>query len=114
MNQYLDSSIKFTESKPYFETAKSYTEKERYIEVLGYYTEFAEIGRQITTLRYNASNFLKQAVENLSIGDTFNFSLLLEMFNITQDMYEQLMDQFTELKDQIDEYLFFNEIRESE
>lgn len=112
MITYLASYQKFNESKPYFETAKTYTKNARYIEVLGYYVGFAQAGRNITLLRYNASYFLKQAAENLSFGDLGNFSVLLENFNQTEALYGDQVGGYNDYKDQIDQFLFFDSIRE--
>jgi len=114
MGFYLDSYQKFAESKPYFETATGYTERDKYIEILGYYGAFAQSGKNITLLRYNASQYLKYAVENLSLGQTENVSMLMELFNETEELYTSELGGYDELKDQIDGYLFFNEIREED
>ena len=114
MENYYSSYEKFGDAKPYFEQAMTYTEKEKYIEVLSYYVSFALSGKNITLLRYNASDYLMRAVENLSLGEMENFTILYEEFNLTQDMYMSMVGEFEQLKDQIDGYLFFNEIREEE
>ena len=114
MIRYLASHQSFGESKPYFEEAKTYTEKDKYIEVLGYYIRFAQSGQNITLLRYNASNYLRQAAENLSLGNMENVTMLMELFNETEELYEEGLGEYEEIQDQIDGYLFFNEIREED
>lgn len=112
MEKYLASYESFGKSKPYFETAATYTSNERYLEVLGYYIGFSGAGQNITLLRYNASDYLRRAAENLSIGNMENFTILIENFNQTQILYQQQLQGYTDFKNQIDEYLFFDEIRE--
>jgi len=114
MVKYLTSHERFDESKPYFEEAKTFTDKEKYIEVLGYYTKFAQAGKNITMLRYNASKYLMMAVENLSLGNMENVSFLMELFNETEELYQEELEEYEEYQDQIDGYLFFNEIREED
>lgn len=112
MIKYLTSHDKFGESKPYFVNAKNFTERERYIEVLGYYVSFLQAGQNITLLRYNASKFIKQAAENLSLGEIENVTLLMENFSMMEGLYQIGLGEYEDLKDQIDEYMFFDEIRE--
>lgn len=112
MEKYLSSYQKFADSKPYFEKAMTFTEQERYIMALGYYVNFAQLGQNITVLRYNASRYLKQAAENLSIGNTENATMLMENFTVLGELYEELLEEYEEQKGQIDDYLFFDEIRE--
>lgn len=112
MNVYLASHQKFGDSKPYFEKAKTFTNKERYIEVLGYYISFAQSGENITSLRYNASDYLKRAAENLSLGNMENVTMLMENFNLTEEMYSEQIQVYESQREQIDNYLFFDEIRE--
>ena len=112
MSRYLNSFARFNESQPFFETARTFTDKEKYIEVLGYYIGFAQAGKNITLLRYTASDYLRRAAENLSIGDMENVSMLMELFNLTEELYGEGLEEFEDYQDQIDGYLFFNEIRE--
>jgi hypothetical protein len=114
MGKYILSYERFNESSPYFENAMTFTDKEKYLEVLGYYVRFAFQGKNITLLRYNASDYLRRAAENLSIGDLENMSLMMEMFNLTEALYEEALEDFEDIQDQIDGYLFFNEIREED
>lgn len=112
MIKYTASYNKFGESSPYFVDAKNFTERERYIEVLGYYVAFSQAGQKITLLRYNASKFLKLAAENLSLGEMANVTYLMENYSIMEDLYQMGLGEYEELKEQIDEYTFFDEIRE--
>ena len=113
MTNYLVAYESFDLSKPFFETAKTYTEKDRYIEVLGYYVAFAQCGKNITMLRYNASQYLKYAAENMTSGAyNENMTMWMELFNETENLYGGEKEDYDDLKGQIDEYLFFDEIRE--
>ena len=114
MIKYLTSYERFDESKPYFETATYFTNKTKYLEVLNYYVQFAQAGMNITLLRYNSSYYLLRAAENLSIGDMENVTILMELFNMTEELYQEGLEGFEDLQDQIDGYLFFNEIREED
>jgi hypothetical protein len=112
MGNYISSYAKFVKSKPYFENALGYTNKTKYREALGYYINFSISGQKITLLRYNASDYLRRAAENLSIGNMENVTLLMENFTLTGDLYMQGLQGYNDLKNQIDDYLFFNPIRE--
>ena len=112
MDRYLASHQGFNDSKPYFINAQTYTDEEKYIEVLGYYVLFAQSGRNITLLRYNASKYLKYAAENLSLGQLDNVAMLMENFTAIEDAYAAAVQDYNDYKGQIDEYLFFDEIRE--
>jgi hypothetical protein len=112
MNKYLISYDKFGSSRPHFMNARNYTVRDRYLEVLGYYVDFSKAGQNITLLRYNASKFLKQAAENLSLGNSEVVVLLMENFTMMENMYIDGLGGFEELKKVIDEYAFFDEIRE--
>ena len=111
MVNYLASYENFNDSKPYFELASNFTDRQLYITVLEYYVEFAEVGKEITLLRYNASRYLMQAAENLSVGDLENVSMLMDWFNETLLLYGELLEEYDGLKGQIDGYLFFEEDR---
>ena len=112
MGDYISSYGKFGESKPYFENALGYTDKNRYREALGYYINFSIAGQKITLLRYNASDYLRRAAENLSFGNMENVTLLMENFTLTEDLYMGGLQEYNDLKNQIDTYLFFDPIRE--
>jgi len=106
MAEYQKSYNKFDNSKPYFEEAKIYTD--RYDEVLNHYVKFAVSGQNITILRYNASNYLRQIAENLSIGDIENISLLMNRFNETTGLYDEELETYDDLKDGIDTFMYFD------
>lgn len=112
MIKYLASHDKFGESKPYFVNAKNFTERERYIEVLGYYVNFSQLGQTISLLRYNASKFIKQAAENLSLGALENVTILMGNFSMMEELYQTALGGYEEMKERIDDYTFFDEIRE--
>jgi len=114
MENYFASYQSFGKSSPYFKEATLFTDKENYLEVLGYYVSFAESGENITLLRYNASQYLRRAAENLSLGNMENVSYLMENFSFVEGLYREAVKDYEEKKDQIDGYLFFNEIREEE
>jgi len=114
MMSYLASYQKFGESRPYFVGAKNYTDREKYKDALNYYINFTKAGQSITSLRYNASKFLRQAVENLSIGNMKNVTMLMGYFNSTEANYTGQLQFYENQKDVIDNsYLFFDPIRES-
>lgn len=112
MMSYLASYQKFGESRPYFVEAKNYTNKDKYKDALNQYINFTRAGQTITLLRYNASKFLRQAVENLSIGNMKNVTMLMENFNLTETNYTGQLQIYESQKDVIDNsYLFFDTIR---
>lgn len=112
MSKYITSYENFSDSKPYFELAKSFTE--RYKKGLDDYIQFAHAGQIVSMLRYNASNYLRQMAENLSLGQFDNVSMLFDLFNETNEMYEEAADEYESLKDWIDYFVFFSEVREEE
>ncbi|MCX6667765.1 MAG: hypothetical protein NTV74_05970 [Euryarchaeota archaeon] len=112
MMSYLASYQKFGESRPYFVEAKNYTDREKYKDALDYYISFSQAGQVITLLRYNASNFLRQAVENLSIGNMENVTMLMENFTFAEANYAGQLQYYEDLRDKVDNsYLFFDTIR---
>jgi hypothetical protein len=112
MQKYLGSHENFGKSKPYFMNARNYTNNSRYLEVLGYYIGFAGTGQNITMLRYNASDYLRRAAENLSFGNMENVTLLMENFTVIEQAYQEAQQQYQEYRYQIDGYIFFSTIRE--
>ena len=110
MIQYSNSYEKFSESQPHFVEAKEYTD--RYDKIIDHYISFSEAGQNITLLRYNATNYLKQIVENLSLGNLENVSLLWDLFNETAGLYDMALIDYDMLKDLINNYIFFTENRE--
>ena len=112
MEKYLSSYENFGKSRPYFIAAKNYTNNSKYLEVLGYYIGFASAGQNITMLRYNASEYLRQAAENLSFGNMDLVALLMDNFTSVEEMYQEALQQYQEYRYQIDGYIFFSTIRE--
>jgi hypothetical protein len=112
MQKYLGSHENFGKSKPYFMNARNYTNNSRYLEVLGYYIGFAGTGQNITMLRYNASDYLRRAAQNLSFGNMENVTLLMENFTVIEQAYQEAQQQYQEYRYQIDGYIFFSTIRE--
>jgi hypothetical protein len=112
MTHYLTSFNKFDDSQQYFIDAATFTNVSRYLEVIGYYIQFSESGKNITMLRYNASQYLMYAAENLSLGNIGNLTELMELFNETQNLYDAYLDDYEHNKGRIDDYWFFDEIRE--
>jgi hypothetical protein len=112
MEKYLSAHQNFGKSRPYFVTARNYTNNSRYLEVLGYYISFAGAGQNITLLRYNASDYLRRAAENLSFGNMDNVTFLIENFTMIEQVYQEAVQQYQEYRYQIDGYIFFSTIRE--
>jgi hypothetical protein len=112
MQKYLGSHESFGKSKPYFAIARSFTNNSRYLEVLGYYLGFADAGQNITMLRYNASDYLRRAAENLSFGNMENVTFLMQNFTVLEQAYQEAQQQYQEFRYQIDGYIFFSTIRE--
>jgi hypothetical protein len=120
MPKYMNSYNNFESSKERFQETKTFTNHPKYIEVLDLYINLTESGSRLTMLRYDASNYLKQITENLTItieNNTVivvyatNISGLLGLFNETIAAYEGELETFEEIQDELDEYEFFDEIR---
>lgn len=112
MEKYLAANENFIKSKPYFINARNYTNNSRYLEILGYYIGFAGAGRNITSLRYNASYYLKCAAENLSFGNMELVEMLMDNFTLIELEYQEAVQKYQEYRYQIDGYIFFSTIRE--
>ena len=112
MSKYLESYENFNVSQPLFEQAKTFTNTSKYIEILGYYVLFIQSGKNITMLRYTASQYLRAVAENLSLGQLENLTDLMDLFNQTEDMYNDQLGDYNDYGGQIDEFLFFDPIRE--
>lgn len=110
--QYLTAAQNFNASVPYFITARGMTNTSKYLEVIGYYIGFANAGRNISLLRYNATALLRQAAENLSLGNDTAVAELLENLTALEDIISQEQQGYDDYRQQIDGYLFFSEIRE--
>ncbi len=112
MEKYLAANGNFMKSRPYFINAQNFTNNSRYLEVLGYYIGFAGAGQNITTLRYDASYYLKSAAENLSLGNLELVELLMDNFTSVELEYQEAVQKYQEYRYQIDGYIFFSTIRE--
>lgn len=117
MENYLTSHQNFNTSKSFFNDTKAYTSYEKYLEILDLYLGLTGSGAKLTMLRYNASRDLKYIAENLSVAtDPMNISELMELFNETLALYDNLYAEelgiYKGYKKEIDEYDFFEEIRE--
>lgn len=112
MEKYLSAHENFGKSRPYFINAKNYTDNPRYLEVLGYYIGFADAGQNIAILRYNASDYLRRAAENLSFGNMDLVVLLMDNFTFIEQTYQEALQQYQEYRYKIDGYIFFSTIRE--
>ena len=112
MARYVEAHLNFGKSKPYFVNARNFTSNERHLEVIGYYIGFATAGQNITNLRYNASDYLRRAAENLSFGNMDAALLLMENFTEIEEAYQGAVQQYEEFRYQIDGYIFFSTIRE--
>jgi len=114
--EYLNSYQNFESAKSFFNDTKSYTTYEKYLEVLDLYMGLTGSGARLAMLRYNATKYLKQLAENLTITNgtvTYleDVTELLVLFNETTRLYEEELVLFEEYRDAIDEYEFFEEIR---
>ncbi len=110
-DNYLFSNQRFNESTPYLIISKNYTNDSSYIGLVNYCISFSESGKNITDLRYKASLILKNAIENYSLGDLENASILMENFNALGDIYEEQLLEYTRLETLIDNFVFFEEDR---
>ena len=63
-------------------------------------------------LRYNASDYLRRAAENLSFGNMEAVALLMENFTVIEQAYQGAQQEYQEFRYQIDGYIFFSTIRE--
>ncbi len=114
--KYLNSYQNFESAKSFFNDTKSYTTYEKYLEVLDLYVGLTGSGAKLAMLRYNATKYLKQLAENLTMVNgtvTYleNVTELLVLFNETTGLYGEELVLFEEYRDAIDEYEFFEEIR---
>jgi hypothetical protein len=106
----------FDDAWPYFEEAKSFTDRDKYLEVLGFYTAFAQSGKNLSLLRISSCTYLTQIAENLTVYSDLtideNLTALISLFDESVTMYETELGAYEDLKGQIDDYIFFDEIRE--
>ena len=117
MPQYQYSHDNFEIAKSYFKTTKNYTTYVRYWDILDIYIGLTGSGARLAMLRYNASLYLKYLTENLTMKDGMvsfmgNVSDLMDLFNETMMLYGEELGIFDEFNDALDEYEFFEEVRE--
>ena len=118
MPNYLNSHDNFKESMISFINTKTFTTYGKYLEILDLYVKLTESGTRLTMLRYNASLYLMYLAENLTMAEdgtiTYktNVSGLMGLFEETMEQYGEEVEEYNEIKDEIDEYEFFEEIRE--
>jgi len=112
MGQYLNAHESFGKARPFFLTARNFTTRPQYLEVIGYYIGFSYAGQNITMLRYNASDYLRRAAENLSFGHMENVTMLMANFTMLEQLVQGATQMYNEFRYQIDGYLFFSTIRE--
>lgn len=116
MPQYLNSHQNFESAKSSFNDTKPYTSYEKYLEILDLYVGLTGSGARLAMLRYNATMYLKQLAENLTMingtaGYSENMSELMDLFNKTMEDYEDELETYEEYQEEIDEYEFFEETR---
>jgi len=117
---YTFSYDNFIEAKNRFNFTKGFVNYDVYLSILDLYVNLAESGSKLVSLRINASNYLKNIAENLTITNNTvsymtNISGLLELFNKTILRYHAEEDIYSDIEDQIEkEYdiIGFSEIRE--
>jgi len=117
---YTFSYDNFIEAKNRFNFTKGFVNYDVYLSILDLYVNLAESGSKLVSLRINASNYLKNIAENLTIKNNTvsymtNISGLLELFNKTILRYHAEEDIYSDIEDQIEkEYdiIGFSEIRE--
>ena len=117
MPNYLNSHGNFKVSMLSFINTKTFTTYDKYLEILDLYVKLTESGARLTMLRYNASLYLMYLAENLTmtedgVGYLTNVSGLLAAFEETMAQYDEELENYEDIKDEIDEYEFFEEIRE--
>jgi hypothetical protein len=118
MPNYKYSYDNFFEAKKSFFLTKTFTYHDKYQEILNLYVNLTDSGQRLTLLRYNASQYLMYLAENLTMSEdgtvTYltNVSRFIGLFEETMMKYEEESEKFEEIKDAIDEYEFFEEIRE--
>jgi hypothetical protein len=117
---YTLSNSNFGVAKTNFVKTKSFTHYEGYRNLLDLYVNLTESGERLTMLRINASLYLRNLADNLTITDgtvgfSVNVSELLDLFNETQLIYQVELGIYNLLEEQIEkEYniLGFSEERE--
>jgi len=117
---YTYSYNNFVEARNRFDLTKDFVNYDVYLNILDLYMNLTDSGSRLVTLRINASNYLKNIVENLTIVDNTvsymtNVTDLLDLFNATMAEYISEENVYSGIEDQIEkEYniIGFNEIRE--
>ena len=108
MPKYNISGLNFKMASSFFNNTKKYTEYSGYLKLLDLYINLTESGARLTMLRYNASEYLKYLTENLTVINGLaaldNVSDLMDLFNVTTDMYSNELDIYEECEEEIDEY----------
>jgi len=116
MENYLITYDNFLDTKTFFSDTKEYVYEENYLPIINLYVRLSDSGANISMLRYNASKYLKNIAENLSmLGDGANVSELMDLYNETNALYDAALDLYNELKEEIEsEYgNLFNPNRET-
>jgi hypothetical protein len=116
MEEYINAYDNFLATAGFFNTTNQYTIEEKYISIIDLYIQLSESGAKISIIRYNASKYLRSIAENLSLyGEGTNISDLLDLFNETNELYDQENDSYNDLKDDIEDEFFkyFNPNRET-
>ena len=120
MPNYLNSNNNFLESSKRFEKTKNYTDYNKYHEILDLYVKLTKTGVELTQLRYNASNYLQQLANNITVkivNNTIVISLnttampLLKLFDTTMAMFMMAEKDYADIQEELDEYELFDEIR---
>jgi hypothetical protein len=116
MESYLFGKENFLNTKDFFDDALVFSLEAKYTSIIELYKKLSQSGANICMLRYNASLYLRNIAENLSLyGAGANVTELLELFNETTEMYNEELGVYNEITDEIeDEYgKYFNPIRET-
>lgn len=116
MESYIFAYNNFIATAGFFNTTSQYTTEEKYVSIIDLYIQLSESGASISMIRYNASKYLRSLAENLSLyGEDANVSELLDLFNETNDLYDQEVGGYNDLNDDIENefYKYFNPNRET-
>jgi hypothetical protein len=115
---YLYSHLNFLEAETFFYDTKNFTENEKYEHILDLYVKLTDSGSKLTTLRYEASIYLTQLLENLTFDFTnntaafsTNVSDIQDLLNSTLIAYGNESQDYDNIQYDIDGYEFFDEIR---
>ena len=116
MPNYVNSHLNFEEAQASFNDTKAYTTYPKYLEILDIYVDLTGTGALLTSLKYNASQYLIYITQNLTFKNnkvTYleNMTEMLGLFNMTMGLIGGVLEEYEGLQDEIDEYEFFEEIR---